>query len=731
MMMVTINGKSYEAAAGQTLLELATANGIHIPTLCHDPRLHNYGACGICVVEDRKTGKLLRACSTNAAENMEVETDSEKVLASRRMTLRLLLSDHSGDCRPPCLKACPAHTDCQGYVGLIANGEYEAARALIEEQIPLPGSIGMICPHPCEEACRRHLVDEPINIAALKVFAAHQAPDWMPGCSAASGKKVGIIGAGPAGLTAAYFLRRAGHAVTIYEAMPEAGGMLRYGIPEYRLPRNLLKQEVERICRLGVEIKTDCKIGRDIELNDIISSYDAVFLGIGAWRYSRIGCAGEDMEGVLGGIDFLRAAAMHQAPDIGRRVAVLGGGNTAMDAARTAVRLGAEQVMVLYRRTRAEMPAEPLEIVEAEEDGVIFKFLVAPDEIIGENGRAKIIRVQQMRLGEPDSSGRRRPEPVEGAYQEIEIDTIIAAIGQQVDMSGLTGIEASRWKSIGADDITLATNIPGVFAGGDGVTGPGIAVEAVAQGKQAALSMMAYLNGEAFAPAPDLALERTITAEQLSGVPKAERLGPSRAPAAERAATFANYVGIMTPEQAQNEARRCLECGCQDYFDCKLIECAHRYELQAVDIEGAKHHGQSADRHPFVLREPAKCILCGMCVRVCEEVAGLGAIGLVGRGFDTRVEAEPGLTLESGSCNFCGLCISICPTGALMGKYPVAKRTPLALDETGLTCKECGQRECELIVRRKGNTIFDVTPGSTGYICAQGRDFALYSAAKH
>ena len=247
MLNINIDGKELKGYAGQTILEIARENGIEIPTLCHDERLETYGACGICVVEVEGNNRLVRSCATEISPGMVVITNSERVQASRKVTLELLLSDHIGDCRPPCVKACPAQTDCQGYVGLIANGEYQEALKLIKEQIPLPASIGLVCPHPCEEACRRQLVEEPIAIAALKTFAAEQDiytdNPYIPVPGVPSGKRAAIIGGGPAGLTAAYFLALEGHEVVIYEAMPQAGGMLRYGIPQYRLPKEILDQE--------------------------------------------------------------------------------------------------------------------------------------------------------------------------------------------------------------------------------------------------------------------------------------------------------------------------------------------------------------------------------------------------------------------------------------------------------------------------------------------------------
>ena len=369
---ITIDNHILTVEEGTTLLTAATQNHLKIPNLCYDGRVELYGACGLCVVEVEGTPKLLRACSTKAADGMVVHTDTDRVVRARKVALELLLSGHDGACQAPWTKACPANTDCQGYVGLIANGEYNAATRLIKEKIPLPSSIGRVCPHPCEKECRRRFVDEPVSIAFLKAFASDMdmasATPYVPPVEPDSGKTVAVVGGGPAGLTAAYFLRRFGHSVTVFDAMPKMGGMLRYGIPEYRLPKALLDREIAQIAALGVPMKNNVKIGKDVSLADLQKDFDAVILAAGAWSSSKMRVPGEESEKVLGGIDFLRTVALGAPAEIGKTVAIIGGGNTAMDACRTAVRLGAENVYVIYRRTRDEMPAEDVEISEAEEE---------------------------------------------------------------------------------------------------------------------------------------------------------------------------------------------------------------------------------------------------------------------------------------------------------------------------------------------------------------------------
>ncbi len=671
MITITINDRKLKAHKGQTILEVAQANNIHIPTLCYDERVKTYGGCGLCLVEVAGNTKLLRACATEISPGMIINTDTARIRESRKMTLEFLLSDHIGDCQGPCQKACPAQTDVQGYVSLIANQQYQKALKLIKEKIPLPASIGRICPHPCETACRRQLVEEPLSIAALKYFAADidlkSNEPFIPEIKPASGKKVAIVGAGPAGLTAAYYLAMEGHQVKVYEAMPQGGGMLRYGIPEYRLPKAILDQEIDLIGKMGVEFTYNTRIGSDIRLEQLINKYNSVFLGIGAWLSSEMRAKGEDLPGVLGGIDFLREVASGGDVNIGPTVAIVGGGNTAMDAARTALRLGAERVIVLYRRTRAEMPAEEIEIKEAEEEGIEFKFLVAPLEILAREGKASALHLQKMELGEPDVSGRRSPVPIPGAQELIEADTIISAIGQKVNPEGMTGVTLSKWGSIEVDEDTLATSIPGVFAGGDGVTGPQIAIDAIAQGGRAARSINDYLNGKLEVYKDKYTVEKKgLTSDDFTSCPQINRVPMPYLSPEERSRNFREVNQGYTETEAVAEAGRCLECGCKGFYKCKLIKYAGEYQVNPQRLTGEKHLVGDLSHHSLIIHESGKCILCNLCVRICDEVVGVTALGQVYRGFKTLIQPELGLPLELTDCNFCGECVSVCPTGALI-----------------------------------------------------------------
>lgn len=729
---LNIDGKEVFGLPGQTILEVARENDVFIPTLCYDERTKIYGSCGLCVVEIEGMPKMVKACATEISPNMIIKTNTKRVIESRKTNLELLLSNHVGDCRPPCALACPAGTDCQGYVGLIANGEYDVAIELIKDKIPLPAAIGRVCPHPCEEKCRRQLVEEPVSIAWLKRFAADKDLEsenpFIPEIEAETGKSVAIIGGGPMGLSAAYFLRQMGHSVTIIESMPKLGGMLRYGIPEYRLPKAVLDEEIALIESMGVKMVTNTKVGVDISFESIKEDYDAVLLGIGAWLSTGVRCKGEDSEGVIGGIDFLRKVVRNEEIKLGENVAIVGGGNTAMDACRTAVRLGAKKVYNIYRRTKNEMPADMVEIVEAEEEGVIFKNLTNPIEVISdEEGRVKQVVLQVMELGEPDASGRRKPIPVEGKTETLDIDTMILAIGQAVDASKFDGLEKTRKNAIAYDKDTFMTSMPGVFAGGDcGNDKISIAVEAIADARKVSDSINSYLNGEVIKYEKPFVVERfDITEKTFEDRERMCRPVMDQLEAEERKDNFTEVVFGYDEEQALKEASRCLECGCHDYFECKLINYANQYDVHPERLAGDKNVIEFEDNHPFIVRDPNKCILCGLCVRVCDEVMGVGALGLVNRGFDTVVKPSLEKPLEESGCMSCGQCVSVCPTGALQERQSVVKEVPLDTNVTDTTCSFCSVG-CSLHLESYGDMLIKSNPDKNGAVnqgllCGKGK----------
>ena len=728
---LNIDGRELGGYKGQTILEIAQENDIPIPTFCFDKRMDIFGSCSICVVEAEGSPKLLRACATEIADGMVIKTNTPRIRESRKLNLELLLSQHVGDCRAPCLLACPGQTDCQGYVGLIANGETEEALKLIKTRIPLAASIGRVCPHPCEDACRRKLVEEPVSILNLKRYAADidlEKPEpFLPEIAPQTGKSIAIAGGGPGGLTCAFFLAQMGHSVTVFDAMPKMGGMLRYGIPEYRLPKSIVDKEAALIEKMGVAFKNNIRIGRDISFENLRKSYDAAVIAIGAWESTPLPCPGANLPGVVGGIDFLRKVYSNEPVAVGKSVAVVGGGNTAMDACRIAVRLGAEKVYIIYRRTKAEMPADEVEITESEEEGVIFKYLVNPIEIIAENDKAAKMRLQKMRLGEPDESGRRRPEPIEGDEEIIEADMIIAALGQGIVPDGFTGIGLTRWNTVIADRYAFTTNEKGVFAVGDCINdGASIAIEAIADGKKAAIAIDKYLNGaEVESKDPYRVKRDDLTENDFSNYKKEPRSHPRHLAPEKRKDNFFEIMETLDPEAAKRDAARCLECGCHDFFECKLISEADQYDAAPERLRESVPDIRFTDDHPFILRDPGKCILCGLCVRVCEELIGAGALGFVNRGYDTIVKPAFEDNLKDTTCISCGQCVYVCPTGALQERITFTKPIPFETQKTDSVCGMCSV-VCATRVESAGNMLVKTAPAencsvSGGIMCGRGR----------
>jgi heterodisulfide reductase subunit A-like polyferredoxin len=475
--------------------------------------------------------------------------------------------------KAPCGLTCPAGVNVQGYVALISKGKYTEALRLIEQSVPFPGVLGRICPAPCEEKCNRTLTDESISIRALKRFAA----DYGKAQEAISevelkGEKVAIIGSGPAGLTAAHFLVKEGYEATIFEALPVAGGMLHVGIPGYRLPKNILAEEIERIERHGVQIKTNTCIGRDLKIDDLFrQGYRAVFIAIGAHKSQKQNIEGEDSEGVIYGVDFLRRVSLDEKVSIGKKVAVVGGGDVAIDTARTAIRMGSD-VTILYRRSRVEMPAREEEVLQAELEGVKIEFLTNPVKVLTQNGRLKGLRCIRMELGAPDDSGRRRPIPIEGSEFDLDVDTLFPAIGQVPDTSFLedSGIRVAKRGTIEVDPLTLETNREGVFAGGDCQTGPGIAIEAIASGQRAAESIIRYLKGENLREGrePEGAKPVELSAVDWLQKPQRREKMPTLS-LKKRVSSFEEIEKGLGEEQALREAARCLNCGiCSECMQC-------------------------------------------------------------------------------------------------------------------------------------------------------------------
>jgi heterodisulfide reductase subunit A-like polyferredoxin len=499
--------------------------------------------------------------------------------------------------RSPCTNACPNQVNAHAYVALIAQGKYREAMEVILRTLPFPGTIGRICPHPCESACRRGEVDEPISICALKRFVADQVDiEDLPVVEIAKrDEKVAIIGAGPAGLTAAHFLALEGYESTVFEAQSVAGGMLRLGIPDYRLPPEVLDKEIKAITRLGVEIKLNTALGRDVNIDGLFKEgYKAVYLAIGAHKSIKLAISGEEANGVVPGVDFLRQVNLGELTKLEGRVVIVGGGDVAIDAARSALRLGAENVSILYRRTRAEMPAREEEVEAALAESIEIQYLTAPTKILARGDRVIGIECLRMELGEPDASGRRRPVPVAESEFTLEAALVIPAIGQQPDILHLekvTGLELTRWKTIDVDPVTFTTSLEGVFAGGDVVMGPWIAIGAIAAGREAAISISRYLKGE------DLRAGREpveMNQENFLSIPEdtetTARAEQATISVAERTAGFTEVELGLTEEQARAEAAKCLNCmACCECFACvaacQALAVDHSMEEEEIALE--------------------------------------------------------------------------------------------------------------------------------------------------
>jgi len=695
---VTVNKRSIEVYDELTILQALLQEDIQIPHLCYDIRLErSNGNCGLCVVEltDQHGTRDVKACQTPIKEGMVINTNIERLVNYRKIRLEQILSDHNADCVAPCVMTCPANIDIQSYLHHVANGNFEAALGVIKDSNPFPSVCGRVCPHPCESQCRRNLVDEPVAINNVKRFVADwdlaQRQPWIPRKNPPTGKKIAVVGAGPSGLSAAYYSAIAGHDVTVFERQPRAGGMMRYGIPEYRLPKAVLDREIEVIKSLGVKIMTEKALGTHILLEDLHKDFDAVYLAIGSWRATPLQIEGENMKGVWLGIQYLEQVAKGENIPLGDTVVVIGGGNTAIDCARTALRQGARSVKLVYRRTKEEMPAAPYEVEEALREGVEMIFLLAPGRIVSE-GCKKRLHCIQMTLGEPDRSGRRRPVPVEGRDIVIEADTVIGAIGQSTNTQFLyhdLPVKLNKWGDIEINGKTSQTSEFNIFAGGDCVTGPATVIQAVAAGRRAAEAINSLLTkGYVKEAHTDYSCSRG----SLEDLPKGEfealpRLERAEMPALSLAARRGNFQEVelgYTEEAARKEARRCLQCGCDKRYNCDLRKEASRHDIQFIKPVHERPYIPLVEDHPIIKRDHARCISCGRCIAACAEVEGPDILTFYMKHGRQLVGTKSGLRLEDTDCVSCGQCVNACPCGALSYRSEEGK-VFRAINEPGKT----------------------------------------------
>lgn len=679
---VKVNEREMEVYDQLTILQALIQEDISIPHLCYDIRLDRAnGNCGLCVVEILEGDSVIevKSCQTPIKEGMVIRTNSEKLETYRKIRLEQLLSDHNADCVAPCVIACPAKIDIQKYLKHTQTGNYSEALQVIKESNPFPAVCGRVCPHPCEAKCRRTLVDMPVAINYVKRFLADldinsDAP-WMPKINPPTSKKIAVIGAGPSGLTAAYYSAINGHDVTVFERQPKAGGMMRYGIPEYRLPKMTLDKEISLIRNIGVKIITSKAIGTHILLADLQKDFDAVYLAIGSWGATPV-----QFEGVWMGIQYLEYNIKGIDTKTGRKVVIIGGGNTAIDCSRTAIRNGAEEVLILYRRSKEEMPAEYYEIEEALNEGVKMLFLISPEKIESK-GDKKILYCHKMELGEHDRSGRRRPIPVEGSEIIIEANTVIGAIGQSTDTRFLYNdlpVKLNAWGDVDINGRTFETSERKIFAGGDCVTGPATVIQAVAAGRKAAESIDSYLmKGYVKEHHFDYKCSRGTLEDlpkwEFEEMPKILRAKMNTLDLEERKKSYMEVELGLSEDQAVHEAERCLQCGCKTRYDCNLRNVASDYKIQFSSASHERPYFPIIEDHPFIIRDQNKCISCGRCIAACAEVVGPDILTFYIKNGRQLVGTKSGLPLSQTDCISCGHCVNACPCGALKYKSEKTK----------------------------------------------------------
>ncbi len=765
MIEIIINGKYRIVEEGATLLEAAKVCGVEIPSLCGLNKSNDKVPCDLCVVEV-ESGGTVRACETQVYSGLNVITQSPQLTEHRRKALNRIMQDHYADCEAPCKTACPAGVDIQSYLYFIAQNDHQKAIEVIKRTLPMPLSIGRVCPAFCESECRRSLVDDSIAIRQLKRHAADAdlaaQEAYVPEKKPSKDRAIAIVGSGPGGLTAGYYLSNEGYNVTVFEAMPKAGGWLRYGIPEYRLPKAILDKEIELMCRNGMQVKTGQKLGQDFTLSQLSEQYDAVCLAVGASLAVEMNYTGSDLAGCYLGVDYLKDYVTERTYTTGDKVAVIGGGNTAIDCARTARRAGADTT-IIYRRTREEMPAEDYEIVEAEHEGVKFLFLTNPVENIADlNGRVQSVRLERMALGEPDASGRRSPKAT-GEFFTQEFDTVIAAVSQKPDLSFLDNdspaLPLTRWNTSESDPRTMHTGTGNIFSIGDFRRGPATAVEAVGDGRVAAKAIDLFLEGDmADMPKPAFNSRKETALKQVDPIhfenfeKVARSIMPELTPA-QREQSFAEVELGFDNEEAIKEAARCLECGCQANTSCDLRDYSTEYNAEqhfdyTLNVQSphdwlnlrAKdpRHKFSVDRSSeFIEFDANRCISCGQCIQACSEQAVHGILNFV-HDHNGRPALRPDdrphfgkscdgkLLMGDSNCVQCSACVQACPTGAMVDKRDRSQGRVEQLKAVDTICTYCGVG-CKLTmhVDEANNRIQYVTgansPVNQGMLCVKGR----------
>ncbi|CAH6805320.1 Formate dehydrogenase-O, major subunit [Vibrio chagasii] len=768
MIQIVIDGKFRIVEQGQTVLEAAKTCGLEIPSLCGLNKTADKVPCDLCVVEVEGVG-VTRSCELEVVNGLNITTQSKQLTVHRQDALNRIMADHYADCEAPCQTACPAGVDIQSYLHHIAQNDHTKAIEVIKKTLPMPLSIGRVCPAFCETECRRNLVDDSIAIRQLKRHAADAdlaaQESYMPAKKPNKGKSIAIVGSGPGGLTAGYYLSNEGYDVSVYESMPKAGGWLRYGIPEYRLPKSILDKEIELMCRNGMAVECDKKLGVDFTLSDLSRDFDAVCLAVGASQAVEMNYPGSDLGGCYLGVDYLKDYVTDKHFTTGKKVAVIGGGNTAIDCARTAVRDGADTTLI-YRRTRDEMPAEDYEIEEAEHEGVKFHFLTNPAEnIADDNGHVSEIRLERMALGPADASGRRSPKPT-GEFFVEAFDTVIAAVSQKPDLSFMDNeeidIPLTRWNTADADPQTMHTGTGNIFSIGDFRRGPATAVEAVGDGRIAAQAIDRFFNGDMDSiPTKQFNSRKhkqlkAVDPEQYKSIQRmARKIMPELTPE-QREQSFEEVETGFDNADAIAEAARCLECGCQANTNCDLRDYSTKYKAtqthpeykidiasneswQAIRTEEAKV-GSTRQKFAvdnsseFIIFDANRCISCGQCIQACREQNVHGVLSFMNQADGkpaSRPECRPNFganqtIMGNSNCVQCGSCIQACPTGAMVDARDRKQGDTDILKKVDTICTYCGVG-CKLTmhVDEAKNKIRYIEGGNSpvneGMLCVKGR----------
>jgi formate hydrogenlyase subunit 6/NADH:ubiquinone oxidoreductase subunit I/ferredoxin len=653
---LSVDGEEISCEAGETILEAARRVGIHIPTLCHEPRLPSPEACRICLVEVEGTDSMVPSCSTPVADGMVVHTDTDRVRKLRHLYLELLLSDHNSFCSPPCRDACPTHIKIPQFLDAVARGDYRRGMRVLREDLPFPAILGRVCLHPCEGQCRRKLVDEAVPICQLHGFMGEQSAGgeeteglMLPTeLRSDTGKSLAVVGAGPAGLACAFYARLEGHAVTVFEALPKPGGVLRYGIPRSRLPGEVLDQEFSVLWRMGIRLQSGTRLGVDLELADLTSRFDAVFLGLGDPEFSRLGIDDEYV-----GADFVINTKCTGCGLCARRCPV-----SCISGDKKELHVIDSTACIRCGTCRRVCKFDAVDVVAGAASGS------AGGEVAETAG------------------GRSTPD---------------------ADVAEATTTHA--------DERTFQTDDPRVFAGGDGAFGAQTVVDAVAQGKRAAWAIDAYLRGydlrdvarrlaelqaTPFYTALAAARDLDPRIERLAGIqPVFLDMAIGASPLELKSPSLSGGVASgqagrgLTEAQARTEAGTCLDCYCPANGDCELQRYGIEYGVFKNRFKGNAVHDYPADfRHDFIMREPNRCIMCLRCVRVCRMEVGASCYDAIGRGWDTIVSTPDNLPLQTVGCISCGKCAETCPTGAIDVNRRVLDRYDL--DESRcIFCGEC------------------------------------------